>query len=180
MRKLDLAGKRYGRLVLMEVVGTNLARQRVWACICDCGKEHQASQAHLTTGKITSCGCYRKEKATKHGMTRTPEWFAYQHAKSRCKVEHPKHEHYFDRGITFKFTSFEEFYAEIGNRPSPKHSLDREDNDKGYESGNVRWATKSQQERNRRCDNCILLKQRIAELEEKIKADMPLVGDHVY
>ena len=169
MRKLDLAGKRYGRLVLIEVVGTNSARQRVWKCCCDCGTEHFASQAHLTSGKTTSCGCYRKERVTKHGMIGTPEWFAYQHAKARCKPTHKSHEHYFDRGITFKFISFEEFYAEVGNRPSIKHSLDRVDNDKGYETGNVRWATKSQQERNRRCDNCVLLKQRILELERLLQ-----------
>lgn len=166
MRKLDLAGKKYGRLTLIEVIGVNLSKQRVWKCLCECGKEHVVSQAHITNGKVTSCGCYRRERATTHGMHRTPEWFAFQHAKARCKPDHESHEHYFDRGIRVKFSSFEEFFAEVGFRPSVGHSLDRKDNDKGYESGNVRWATKSQQERNRRCDNCTRLKQRIFELEQ--------------
>jgi hypothetical protein len=170
MRKLDLEGKKYGRLTLIKLVGVNKSKQRVWLCLCDCGTEHQASQAHITRGSSTSCGCYRKERTTTHNHSRTPEWFAYQHAKARCKPDHESHEHYFDRGILFRFTSFKDFFAEIGPRPTPKHSLDRRDNDKGYESGNVRWATKSQQERNRRCDNCLVLKQRIVELESKLAA----------
>ena len=177
MRKLELAGKKYGKLTLVEVVGVNTSRQRIWRCLCDCGNEHHAAQGHITKGKITSCGCYRKKKATTHGMTRTPEWFAYQHAKSRCKPGYEKHEHYFDRGIYFTYSSFEEFFAEIGYRPSSKHSLDRIDNDKGYGPGNVRWATKSQQERNRRCDNCTRLKQQIVELEEKLAAAYILVAE---
>jgi hypothetical protein len=168
MRALDLEGRRFGRLTAIEVIGTNTARQRVWRCVCDCGKEHQVSQAHLTTGRSTSCGCYRKERATTHGRARTVEWFAYNHAQQRCKPKHRSHEHYFDRGILFKFVSFEEFFAEVGTRPSVKHSLDRIDNDKSYEIGNVRWATKRQQERNKSCDNCILLKSRIAALEQQL------------
>lgn len=168
MRRLELAGQLFGRLTLQKVVGVNKSKQRLWECKCACGNTHVASQAHLTTGKTTSCGCFRKEKATTHGMHKTPEWFAYQHAKSRCKPDSSCHKDYFDRGIFFKFESFEEFYKEIGPRPSNKHSCDRKDNDKGYEPGNVRWATKSEQERNRRCDNCELLKQRIKELETQV------------
>ena len=170
MRALDLAGKVFGRLTLIRVVGVNQAKQRMWLCLCACGNEHTASQAHITRGKSRSCGCYRIECATTHGMHRTPEWFAYNHAQQRCKPQHKHHAHYFDRGIAFKFTSFEQFFAEVGLRPSSKHSLDRRDNDKGYESGNVRWATKSQQERNRRCDNCAALKVRVQELESKLAA----------
>jgi hypothetical protein len=171
MRKLDLAGKKFGRLTLVKVIGVNSAKQRVWGCICDCGIEHTASQAHLTTGKVTSCGCYRRERATTHGMHKSPEWQAYQHAKARCKPEHSKHEHYFDRGILFNFQSFEEFFSEVGFRPTAKHSLDRRENDGNYEKGNVRWATKSQQERNRRCDNCAALKARIKDLELQISTN---------
>ena len=171
MRKLNLEGKIFGRLTLIEVIGVNKSKQRLWKCLCACGNEHIAPQAHITTGRSTSCGCVRQSKHKTHGMTGTPEWFAYQHAKARCKPNHSKHEHYFDRGIFFKFNSFDEFYKEIGPRPSNKHSCDRINNDKGYEPGNIRWATKSQQERNRRCDNCELLKQRIQELEEQLNAN---------
>lgn len=170
MRKLDLAGKQFGRLTLIRVVGRNKSRQRMWLCMCSCGDEHVASQAHITRGSSSSCGCFRKDKATTHGQCRQPEWFAYQHAKARCSPTHKHHVHYFDRGIRFLFNSFEEFIAEVGKRPSAKHSLDRRDNDRGYEPGNIRWATKSQQERNRRCDNCSLLKLKIAELTSQLSA----------
>jgi len=169
MRKLDLAGKKFGRLTLVKVIGVNKSKQRMWFCICDCGTEHTASQAHITKGKTTSCGCYRRERATTHGMHQTGEWRAYGHALQRCRPNHSKHAHYFDRGITFKFESFEQFYAEVGLKPTPAHQLDRIDNDKGYEPGNVRWVTKSQNERNRRCDNCLILKARIKELENQLQ-----------
>ena len=65
--------------------------------------------------------------------------------------------------------AFEQFYAEVGLKPTPAHQLDRIDNDKGYEPGNVRWVTKSQNERNRRCDNCLILKARIKELENQLQ-----------
>jgi hypothetical protein len=168
MRALDLADKRYGRLTFIKVVGRNKAKQRVWLLKCDCGNYHEAAQNHVTGGHTTSCGCYHKDKQTTHGMCRSPEWFAYQHAKARCKPDHKAHEHYFDRGIRFSFDSFEQFFAEVGLRPSAKYSLDRIDNDKGYESGNLRWATKKVQERNKRCDNCSALKARIAELEAQV------------
>jgi hypothetical protein len=165
MRALDLAGKKFGRLTLIEVIGVTSGKQRLWLCICDCGNEHKAGQGHLSKGKVTSCGCWRKERATKHGMHGTPEWFAYNHAQQRCKPTHPAHQHYFDRGIFFKFTALQDFLNEVGLRPSSKHSLDRIDNDKGYEPGNLRWATRKEQMRNTRCNNCLLLKARIKELE---------------
>lgn len=168
MKKLDLAGSKFGRLTLVKVVGVNKSKQRLWLCVCSCGNEHVASQAHITRGKTISCGCFRKERATKHGMHNTPEWAAYGHAKQRCRPTHSKHEHYHDRGITFEFNSFEEFFEEIGRRPSPKHSVDRIRNNEGYKPGNVRWATKSQQERNRRCDNCAALEARIVELQKRL------------
>ena len=168
MRKLNLEGQKFGKLTLIEAVGVNKAKQRMWRCLCSCGKEHIAAQQHITRGATLSCGCIRITKNFVHGMCRTPEWYAYQHAKQRCKPNHSKHAHYYDRGIRFTFTSFEQFFKEVGLRPLIKHSLDRKDNDKGYNPGNMRWATKSEQERNRRCDNCASLKQRIKELETQV------------
>jgi hypothetical protein len=70
-------------------------------------------------------------------------------AKRRCK-NGKDFANYGGRGIEFRFTGFEQFYAELGPRPSPEHSLDRIDNDGHYEPGNVRWATQSQQQKNKR------------------------------
>ena len=85
----------------------------------------------------------------RHGMWGTSEYRAYNNAKQRC--QNPKNTRYADwggRGIEFRFQSFEEFYEEIGIMPSPKHQVDRKNNDGHYEKGNVRWATRSQQTRN--------------------------------
>src|SRR5271157_3507636 len=76
---------------------------------------------------------------------------AYYDAGTRCR--NPKaqeYKNYGARGIEFRFTSFQEFIEHIGPKPHPKMSLDRINNDGHYEIGNVRWATKREQSRNRR------------------------------
>jgi len=85
----------------------------------------------------------------RHGMTHSPEYKAFVDAKYRCQNPNIVHyQHYGGRGIKFQFTSFQEFYAEIGPRPSKLHSLDRIENTGHYEPGNIRWATKAEQSRN--------------------------------
>jgi len=87
----------------------------------------------------------------KHGMTTTPEYRAYKAARTRCN--NPNTEQWRDyggRGIKFLFTSFEQFLAELGSKPSPKHTLDRINNDGHYAPGNVRWATRHEQKINQR------------------------------
>ena len=80
-----------------------------------------------------------------------PEYQVYQMAKQRCT--NPNNQRWYThgaRGIKFLFNSFAEFYAEIGPRPSSAFSLERKDNDGNYEIGNVKWATRSEQQRNKR------------------------------
>lgn len=86
----------------------------------------------------------------RHGMSQTPEHEAYRQARSRChNVKHPGWKNYGGRGIKFLFTSFEQFFAELGPRPRGR-SLDRKNNDGHYKPGNVRWATGRQQQLNTR------------------------------
>jgi hypothetical protein len=90
-------------------------------------------------------------------MYGTPEYTAWNNAKKRCSNPmHPQWPYYGGRGIKFLFTSFERFFAELGPRPSPQHSLDRKDNDGNYEPGNVRWATAKEQSNNRRPRKAVL------------------------
>lgn len=86
-----------------------------------------------------------------HGKTNSPEYGTYHRAIRRCRSpEDVNFSNYGGRGIEFRFASFEEFYAEVGDRPSSEHSLDRIDTNGHYEKGNVRWATLPEQRRNQR------------------------------
>lgn len=106
--------------------------------------------------------------------TKTPEYRAYNDAKTRCTNPNVgSWEYYGGRGIQFRFTSFMEFLDEIGPRPSPNHSLDRINSDGHYERGNVRWATKSEQMKNRRMTEAFLLACRT---NAPLSANSPLVG----
>lgn len=96
-------------------------------------------------------------KSLRHGCAIdgnvAPEYFAWMSMKSRCLNKNNKKYHlYGGRGISVcdEWLKFEPFFAYVGRKPSPKHSLDRIDCNKGYEPGNVRWATILQQNRNRR------------------------------
>jgi hypothetical protein len=99
----------------------------------------------------------RQHPAYAHGMTATPEHRAYHGAIARCTNPHNKSfADYGGRGIEFRFKPYEEFFAELGPRPAgvdakgnALYSLDRfPDNDGHYEPGNVRWATRVQQNSN--------------------------------
>ena len=133
-----------------------------WECLCDCGRMCTRTGSALTGGKVRSCGCLRAEinalslakSNTKHGRTRTAEYRAWTSMKKRCTDSRsPSWPDYGGRGITVCERwahSFVAFLVDVGERPSPLHSIDRIDNDGNYEPGNVRWATREQQARNKR------------------------------
>src|SRR5579872_561768 len=108
-------------------------------------------------------GAYAKRPKRAAGITcvngkQTPEYIAYNHALARCTRETNRAwKDYGGRGIQFRYTSFEQFLADVGLRPSPAHSLDRRDNDGHYAPGNCRWATKEEQVANRRKYGNLLL-----------------------
>ena len=96
-----------------------------------------------------------------HGMTKTPEYNSWRGMKNRCFNPNYQHySHYGSRGITvcdrWK-NSFQNFLADMGSRPTAKHSLDRIDNDGDYCPGNCRWATKAEQENNKRNNRLITI-----------------------
>lgn len=152
----DLTGMRFGRLTVVERAETVNERTR-WSTRCDCGGTVVVRSDHLHDGHVRSCGCLHAEwvKAADfgaltatHGMSGTPEYKAFKGARDRCNS--PRHVKWHGRGIRFRFRSFEEFYAELGPRPSRSHSVDRIDNDGDYAPGNVRWATPKEQAANTR------------------------------
>ena len=153
----DLTGQKFGRLTTIRCVGRDKWKHAVWECVCICGTVLQVVGSHLRQGKTKSCGCLCVDLAhtrTTHGCARkgqpTAEYRAYNDAKNRCEnPRHPKFADYGGRGIRFLFHSFQQFFAEIGPRPKGL-TLDRTDNNGHYAPGNVRWATRSEQNRNQR------------------------------
>lgn len=158
-RFIDLTGQRFGRLTVQRFAGRPKPTRTMWECLCDCGTIRIAERSNLKKGSVQSCGCLSREmtiaRSTKHGDASggkcTVEWTSYRNARARChNLKHKSYPDYGGRGIEFRFESFEEFLATVGRKPTPDHSLDRIDVDGHYERGNVRWATPTEQGRNKR------------------------------
>jgi hypothetical protein len=116
------------------------------------GNQHRLGQ-RLTGDSLERMRAGVTTHGEGHGESRSPEYVSWQHAKDRCfNPNNHAWNRYGGRGITMCARwsrSFEQFLADMGRRPSPLHTLDRIDNDRGYEPSNCRWATKKTQTANR-------------------------------
>ena len=162
----QLTGRRFGRLVVQAV---SLAKYSLAHCVCDCGQSATVLCQNLRNGGTQSCGCLQMElvsvRSSRHRHTakmngRTSKcYMAWRSMKKRCHSPRSKNYRlYGGRGISVCDQwrdSFERFLADMGEPPSPAHSLDRIDNDGNYEPSNCRWATAKQQGRNTRANRLI-------------------------
>jgi hypothetical protein len=156
-RRTDEApGTVYHRLTVVRTT-TSATGQKMLHCTCACGGTIVASRSNVRLGKTRSCGCYRREQIqhanTRHGQAKTGVYRVWAGMIRRC--HNPTAEGYAfygARGVVVCDEwrrDFAVFFAEVGPRPSPQHSLDRWPNPHGnYEPGNVRWATLAEQRRN--------------------------------
>jgi hypothetical protein len=147
---LDLENKKFGKLNARWPVGHSKRQRVMWLCNCECGKLVYLESSALTSGNHQSCGCSAFRFGSTHGLSRSREYKVYIEARRRCtKPAHIAFQYYGGRGIEFRFTSFEQFYKEVGPRPEGM-TIDRINNDGHYEPGNVKWSTRKEQRANQR------------------------------
>ena len=154
MNQTDLIGKRFGRLLVISF-HAKCGKESLWSCKCNCGNIKIARRSNLLWGDTKSCGCFKKELHTTHGMTTSLEYKVWEGIKARCENENtPNYNNYGGRGIMVCkewSESFEKFYADMGKRPNKgRYTIERKDNDGNYESNNCKWATYTEQSRNKR------------------------------
>ena len=150
-------GDRHGRLTILTFLGADSRHPSV-RCQCDCGTIFEPHWGNVKKGVTKSCGCLRVEqlvnRSTTHGLSRSAEFSIWADMIARCStLTNRSYARYGGRGITVCaqwLDSFEQFYADMGPRPSPRHSIDRIENDGHYESTNCRWATAQTQRVNQR------------------------------
>ncbi len=139
----DRIGTKHGRLLILSV--EKREKGRFYHCLCDCGTNKLIQDSALR--RTLSCGCLNaelKKSRIKHGMKRSPKYSVWGGILTRCDNEKDlNYKKYGARGITIcdRWRKFENFYSDMGKRPSANYSIDRIDNSKGYFKENCRWAT---------------------------------------
>lgn len=154
-----LEGRKFGRLTAVKDVGTK-GHNRLWLCQCSCGNTKTTISYNLVKGLATSCGCKlretllkRNQRLAKHRLSKIPEYQAWSHMMNRCR--NPKEKRYNDYGgrgiqVCKRWHNAKLFFSDMGPKPTPKHTIDRINNELGYFPLNCRWATRLVQNRNTR------------------------------
>lgn len=169
---VNLTGRKFGRLSVVKKSRFYNRKGTMWECICDCGVEIITITDRLTTGHTQSCGCLHNERKTnaaiRHGHTRKghihQDYHIWIGMKTRCLNKNSRlYKNYGGRGIKIcerwlesNGIGFINFIADMGPRPSLSYSLERVNNNGGYNPGNCKWATNSEQANNKRTNKRII------------------------
>ncbi len=167
---MDMIGKTFCRLTVLERVGVNKNRHTVWLCECSCGLIKKITGYNLRSGHTKSCGCLQKEIVSalciknkfKHGHSTKSQtsktYRTWSNMLTRCN--NPKtrgYENYGGRGITVcqRWWKFVNFLEDMGEAPKG-HQIDRTDNDGNYCKSNCRWVTPASNSRNKRSNHLVV------------------------
>lgn len=151
---IRLTGRRFGKLMVIQRAGRR-GRFITWLCRCDCGTEVEVPGAKLRNGKRTQCS-YAKhapDRPTPLYVQYKSEYQSWESMRARClSLKHKNYPRYGGRGIKIcpEWESFEVFLRDMGRKPDPKFTIEREDVDGDYTPANCRWIRRADQNRNRR------------------------------
>jgi hypothetical protein len=157
----NLSGCRFGRLLVLGKSAKRAKGMSLWECLCDCGEHRSVGSVGLKKGYIRSCGCLRRELASgphpnrrkADAVVRHPLYWIWMDMKQRCDNPHNSRFHrYGGCGITVCDrwrNDFRKFAEDMGQKPSPAHSIERINSEGNYEPANCRWATWEEQLSNR-------------------------------
>jgi hypothetical protein len=158
MKKVDITGLRFGRLVAVREAGRSRGGQVTWDCQCDCGNTTVVLGTFLRYGNTKSCGCGKNAQRTPDGHWRTWDaprrrlYRAWVAMRNRCNNSRgPDYRYYGGRGVRVcsAWDSFLQFERDMGPHPGVGWTLDRRGNDGDYDPDNCRWATRRTQGQNR-------------------------------